>query len=133
MADGMTTRQKKISQLQKDLEKIKAKLDSTANQLRTEMHMGMEALGADIRKVLELVMLKHDAPTKTNGTEDSSSSRVAEGRLKAVLGVRVDNRINSQSLDSCINLTEARKFQLSIQRLFVLGLTGVTSRDGYSR
>ena len=52
-------------------------MDSIVSQLRTEMHLGMEALGADIRKVLEMVMLKHDATTKPNATEISSSSRVA--------------------------------------------------------
>ena len=43
------------------------------------MHLGMEVLGAYIQKVLEMVMFKHDSPTKSNGTEDSSSS----GKVKS--------------------------------------------------
>ena len=77
----------------------------------------MRALGADIRKVLKLVMLKHDALTKINGTKDSSSSGVAEGRLKATLGVRVDNRVNFQSLDGCIDLTKAPKISTKYSKI----------------
>ena len=64
IAEGMMTRQKKVGQFQKELEKLDSKLDSTIHLLRAEMHKGMDSLGVDLKKVLELVMLKHDVPSK---------------------------------------------------------------------
>ena len=50
MAEGITTRhQKETHQLQKDLEKLEAKVEHTAEQLRIEMR----AMGADLRRLFE--------------------------------------------------------------------------------
>ena len=70
MVEGMMTRQKKVGQFQKELEKLDSKLDSTIHLLRVETHQRMDLLGADIKKVLELVMLKHDVPSKGPITKD---------------------------------------------------------------
>ena len=52
MVEGMTTRlQKKVSQLQKDMEKVAAKVDGLADQLKGEFH-------AEISKGFEVLRLK---------------------------------------------------------------------------
>ena len=74
----MTTRQKEVFQLPKDLEKLEMKLDKTVTQHRLEFRSSLETLGLDAGKMFEQVMLKMDLSSKGIGVEESGSSGTIE-------------------------------------------------------
>ena len=81
MAEGITTRhQKETQQLQKDVEKLDAKLDQTAELLRSEMR----AMGADLRKLFEQLMRKVGVPSNDPATGVSSCTGSTALKMKAV-------------------------------------------------
>ena len=66
MADGISTRmQREIGQQQKELERVKAKLDGCISQLRVEM----EQLGTDMRRMFEQMMLKMETNNGKHAVE----------------------------------------------------------------
>ena len=71
MVDDMTTRQKEVLQLQRDLEKLDIKMDSTVAQLQSKLHSGLDSLGSIVRKMFEQVILKRDSFSKGAGVKES--------------------------------------------------------------
>ena len=80
----MTTRQKEVLQIQKDLEKLELKLDHTVTQLRAEMKNGLEIIGSDVKKMFEQVMLKLSSPSRVMEMKDYGSNAMTETKLKEV-------------------------------------------------
>ena len=108
MAKGMTTRQKEVGQLQKELEKLDAKLNSIVHQLRAEMQKGIDTLGANIKKVIELVMMKHDRPSK---------GLVAEKSSKVIRETMMGTMMTSQNTSTHIDLTEPSRISTKYSKL----------------
>ena len=92
MTDDVTIKlQKEVGQLQKDMEKMTAKID----QMRTEFRTNIEAMGAEMRKLFEQVMLQMKAKDKDNGTESRGSGEGASSKARMeyvmVTGGKVTN------------------------------------------
>ena len=86
MVDGITTRQNEVLQLQKDVEKLDVKMDSTAAQLRVEMRLGMDILGMEMKKLFEQVLYNLDPIGKSVVIEGSGNSGNSDAKLKSKWG-----------------------------------------------
>ena len=114
MADGITTRhQKEVNQFQKDMEKLDAKLDNTAEQLRSEMR----AMGADLRRLFEQLLRKPESNSKESEVGQTGSSGSADVKLKAMVTPGPENRGLTQSVTGHIDLTDGTRFHTKYSKL----------------
>ena len=114
MAEGITTRhQKETQQLQKDVEKLDAKLDQMAELLRSEIR----AMGANLRKLFEQLMGKVGVPSNDLKTRVSSCTRSTALKMKAVTTPRPMNKQVTQSVIEHIDLTVGSRVQTKYSKL----------------
>ena len=114
MVEGVTTRhQKETHQLQKDLEKLEAKVEHTAEQLRTEMC----AIGADLRRLFEQLLEKGDSNSKDSQVRQSGSGGSTDVKMKVVATPGLETRASTQTVTEHIDLTSGSRLPTKFSKL----------------
>ncbi|XVE59867.1 hypothetical protein DITRI_Ditri05aG0081600 [Diplodiscus trichospermus] len=113
-----------MAQIQKDMDKLEAKLESTT----VEMRNGLETMGIDVRKMFELMMLKLETSFNTSSLEETTSSKTTNSRLKGVLAEGNENRAIVGFQKEQGNLTEPSRLLTKSSKIECPRFEGVDFR-----